>query len=456
MTAVTTHHPTLGQAIARFARDYRRDDSPENARRTAVMLAIDSLGAACLTATGPVGAKVRASLPAISAQGTSAVIGDQARYRSGGAAWANAVLMHAGDFDDTPHTSHFLAPLLAAAAARHATGEDVVSAWLVSYEVWMALVESLRASRPFNPTSLVAPIAGAVGVARLTGLDASGIQRAMALATASSAGLRGHFGTDAKALDAGRSALAAVQAVELTEMGWTAEDEILEAHNGWVAAFGEPAGSPVTGALALSTSPAPFPRSGRSPHAKAWPCCARHCGALTALFDLLDDNSDHLPPVQSVHVDLPFQPMETAAFRTNPRTGLEARFSVPYVLTAACLDGQITNATFDDESFARVTASELYDSITTHYDPGRAGPDGQETTLVRVRFADGSEQHATTRGAAYLDLAGVQRKFMANATPLLGASVSERALDALLALETADDVSGLIDLFTQTPKEHQA
>jgi 2-methylcitrate dehydratase PrpD len=444
---------TLGHDIAAFAAGYGPGDSPASAREAAVMLTVDSLGSACLTATRPFGAKVRAALPAMSPRGDQCVIGENLGYAAAGAAWANAALMHAEDFDDTPHTSHFLAALLAVGAQHHASGRDLISAWVISYEVWMLLVDRLRPVRPLNPTSVVSPAAAAVSAARLAGLDAAGIQRAMAIATASSAGLRAHFGTEAKALDAGRSAMAAVQAVHLTTLGWSAEDEILDTRNGWLATFGGPADPDRADTPALLAPSDRFPRTGRPPHAKPWPCCARHCGALTALFAVLGQDPQVRAEVRAIDVELPFEPADTAAFRTRPRTGLEAKFSVPYVLSAACLDGSVTAETFDPENFRRVTDSPMYAAVTMRYVPERAGPDGAETTAVTVRLADGTERNSTVRGAAYLDLGGVQAKFLRNSTPLLGTDRARQALDALLALEDATDVADVMSPFAKVVKE---
>src|SRR5690606_8279288 len=93
-----------------------------------------------------------------------------------------------------------------------------------------------------------------------------------------------------------------------------------------------------------------FPAIGRRPLMKGSPCCARHIAPLAATLGMLDEVGSS--QVMSARVELGFDPVATAAFREHPATAAEARFSVPYVLTAACRDGDVTPDSFTAESFA--------------------------------------------------------------------------------------------------------
>lgn len=441
-----------GEVLARFAHDYRIEDAAGAADEAGGYI-IDALAAGSLAAAHPIARQVRAVLAGEARPGRHAVIGQPDRVRPGWAAWANGVLMHAEDFDDTPHTTYFLPALLTVAEQRPITGRELLGCWAMSYELWMTLVDALRLTRPFNPTSVVGPVVAAAGVARLRGLDADGIRRAMAVAASSSGGLRGQFGTDMKALDAGRSARAGVEAVDLTLAGWTADPDILDRPNGWLASFGSDARLAVRVPTAAG---APFPRIGRPPRAKAWPCCARHAGVLGALLPAVTGLGQDRQGVDRVDVEVGFDPDQTAVFRAVPRTPLEAKFSIPYVVTAACLDGEITSATFEDEAFRRITSAPLFERVLVRFVPERQGPEGKETTAAHLRLSDGTTVSAETVGGAWLDRAGITRKFLDSAGVLLGDEAAAALLAQLEHLEDVADVGALIGRFGAAGIDHRS
>ena len=191
--------------------------------------------------------------------------------------------------------------------------------------------------------------------------------------------------------------MAAVQAVHLTTLGWSAEDD--PRHQEWLAGHLRRTGrSGSRGHTGTAGSQRPLSPHRPASHAKPWPCCARHCGALTALFAVLGQDPQVRAEVRAIDVELPFEPADTAAFRTRPRTGLEAKFSVPYVLSAACLDGSVTAETFDPENFRRVTDSPLYAAVTMRYVPERAARTARRPPPLL--FASPTARNATAPCAA--------------------------------------------------------
>ena len=99
-------------------------------------------------------------------------------------------------------------------------------------EIWTHLLPALDIDRQHNPTSVIGPMAAALGAGALRGFSVADLQTALAIGAASSGGLRANFGTLAKPMDAGNSARAGVQAVLLTSLGSTAERNILEGLEG--------------------------------------------------------------------------------------------------------------------------------------------------------------------------------------------------------------------------------
>jgi len=428
---------TVAEELAGLALGQRFEGLRVEACESAMLCIADALGAGAVTATRASGDRVRARLQAVAADGAGAVIGDVRRVAARDAAWANGVLMHGEDFDDSPHTSYYL-PALLAGTDHPLPGTELMAGWVAAYQVWMLLVHSARMTRPVNPTSVVAPIAAAAGVARLRRLDLRTTARALTIAASASAGLRGQFGTDMKGMDAGRSAAAGIEAVDLAVAGWTADDVIFERRNGWAAAFGDDWSFDEARAV-MTGDPVRFPLRGKLPDLKPWPACLRHVLPLHALLAA----RSAMPAgtrIAGIRVEVGFDPAETAAFRDAPRTPLEAKFSMPYVMTAAALDGDIVPETFDDAAFARITGDPLYRNVEVVTVAAR----GRASAAARLILGDGTVIEREQGPATRMTRADVLAKLRAGAGRLLPADEADRVTAMAAALESASDVDDIL------------
>lgn len=476
----------LTQRIAEFVAAFRVSDVPADAADVARACLLDALGVACVGTAAPIASKLLGLLDLEGWSGGHTVIGSRRQTSATWAAFANAVLMHAEDFDDMPHTTYFTPALLATAEAVDASGAELLAAWVLALEVWSVLESSLATDRPFNPTGVFGPLAAAVGSAWLRDFSASQVATALGIAASHSGGVQRNFGTDTKPLDAGRSARAGVLAAQLTELGWTADECILEGWKGWAQAFGGQSADLASAADALGRfdtltsgpgdaaagteldpqtwpparrdgAPVPSadlpsrPRRGRRPVIKAWPACGRTLGALTALCDLLGEPGFDRGSIEAVDVRVGFEPRQTAVFRTDPRTGLEAKFCIPYVVAAVCLDGVVTVESFREEAFERIRASGLLGRVAARYDPELAARAGAEAAQVQLKLADGTMRTCGTHGGPGLALQGpgVVRKFLSNATPLLGVAEARQVASRGQRLEQVPRVAELLQVFAR-------
>lgn len=427
---------SIAQSLAAIAVEAPNEDAAPAAHDAATLCILDAVGNALGAVRRAEGVPLKDWL-ARESVGDAFVLGEDIPRTPAVAALANGFLMHVEDYDDSPHSTYFLPALLAESTRSQVTGQSFVSAWIAAYEVWMLLVTAARIDRPFNPTSVIAPIAAAAGVSRLRGLDQVTATTALALAGQSSGGIRAGFGTHLKALDAGRSSASGLTAVDLAENGWTAEPEIFDAPNGWIAAFGTFDGARERFDAGLEADPARFPRVGRAPLLKRWPCCARHIGPLDALFAALADTDGK--PVTALRVEIGFRPAATAVFREEPCTPMEARFSLPYVLTAAAVDGEISPRTFTPSSFVRIMGHPLREAIDVAYRPERAGTMDTETCLVEITTEGGDRRTVESVGLGAPTRDEVVTKFHSNA----GSAPTADAAERILAIGDCDDVGAL-------------
>ncbi len=309
---------------------------------------------------------------ALAASGPSRLIGFEAATTPSLAALANGALAHALDFGDTfdagpAHPNAALVPaLLALADADPAIKfSDVITAMAAGSDLACRL--SLAPPRAYEdggwyPPPLVNLIATAAGCAKLLRLDADGIRNAMGLAL-----MQGAFPSEIKydatsplrGVREGFVARAAVEAALLAQVGATAFAEPLEGKAGFFAIYG---GGPPTDALLDGLGTAFL---GDQVSFKPWPACRGthpYIEAALALRDTID-----LAAIDRIEAETgPIQEMliRPQPIKAAPTRAIEAKFSIPYTVAAALLDGAVTLATFlpariDDDATRALAAKVM-------------------------------------------------------------------------------------------------
>jgi 2-methylcitrate dehydratase PrpD len=302
---------------------------------------------------------------------------------------------HVLDFDDTylPGLAHLSAPVapaaLTVAAERGARVADALAAFAAGFEAMGALA---RASHPalyeagWHPTAVCGGVGAAVAAAALLGAPR---EDAVAIALLRAGGLRAAFGSDGKALQVGLAALSGVAAARLAAAG--ARVPLEEAARGFEAATGgtyaEPGGGP--------------PAIGEN-WIKAWPCCLQTHGAIEAAARLGPTAPDDL--AVTVH---PVS-LLAAAQGPEPATGLQAKFSIPYLTAYTLLNGAPTVDSFDAIDAAAVERAKR---IEIHTDPQLAESEfvlhAGDEELARVEAALGSPQRPLDAAALTAKVEGL-------------------------------------------------
>jgi 2-methylcitrate dehydratase PrpD len=241
---------------------------------------------------------------------------------------------HVLDFDDTylPGIAHLSAPTAPAAIAVGAALDrsvgDVLDAHAAGFEAMGALSLAHRLYEGgWHPTA----VCGATGAARAAGvlleLDEERAHAAQRLALLQAGGLRAAFGSDGKSLQVGMAAAAGVQAAQIAAGGVSITADVLGAPDGFAAAFG-PARD-VPGGSAIEQN-----------WIKPWPCCLMSHSAIEAAMRA--DLSDGAPIAVTVH-----PVARRAAAFDEVVDGLQAKFSIPYLVAFVALHGEPDPGSFD-------------------------------------------------------------------------------------------------------------
>src|SRR5437016_10006701 len=162
------------------------------------------------------------------------------------AAQVNAVMSDAAASDDSDLRTivHCGTPLVATAlaAAEHhgGSGEDVLAAIVIGYELAGRIIDAMTGFRERGFHGSNAAIFAATGAAgRLLRLDAEQMTHAIALAATSTGGLAKAADTSvAREYHAGMATMSGIQAVRAAQRGYRAEERILEMKLGFFEVFG--------------------------------------------------------------------------------------------------------------------------------------------------------------------------------------------------------------------------
>lgn len=342
---------TLAERLAQQAHAFyqERTTIPAVVRARTTEHILDYLGNALGGSTVPSSAALRAAFGHVP-PGGAMVIGGAGVALPECAALLNGAFAHALEMDDThqPSSTHpgavVIAAALAAAEQIDATGHELLSAIVAGYEVMtrlgMALGPAEQYARGFHPT----PVCGVFGAATAAGLlhGATPAQLASAYGVAGSqaSGLLEFLGDGSvvKRLHPGWAAHGGLIAARLALAGFSGPVTVFEGSHGLFRAFsGAARPEPL---LEGDWSAPQLLRTSIKAHA----CCRYNQAPLDALLQCLREGHVRADEVETVELgvlsvawDVIAEPRER---KLNPRTVVDAQFSLPYGAAVAMRFGR--------------------------------------------------------------------------------------------------------------------
>ena len=317
--------------------------------------------------------------------GVSTVIGFGAALPPPWAALVNGTAAHALDFDDNfdpakAHASAVLVPaLLALAEETGASGRACLDAYISGLQILGRVgqgVNPVHRNRGWHATATVGAIGAAAACARLLRLDATEAAFALAISTSMAGGFMSQFGTMTKPLHAGLAAKAGVLAASFARAGIDAGLDTLDGSHGMNRLMVGPDYERLRDALghvehgqnlrfetASVGDPLLILSSGF--RVKRFPNCGSAHRAMDGLLALLEADDFMARDVEAIHVRAPVSHLNNLMYQ-NPRTALEAKFSLEYALAVLLLTGNCTLADFTDVAVTRPEVRALFPRIHRH------------------------------------------------------------------------------------------
>jgi 2-methylcitrate dehydratase PrpD len=452
---------TAAQKIARWATSLSLEDVPGGVVEDAKLHVLDTLGCALAAHAVGVAGEGRATMAEQGGEPQATVIGLDRALPAANAAFANAMLCHGLDYDDThsdsvSHVSTVITPAaLAAGEALGSRGADVLAAIVAGNEVVCRVGMAASGEfhrRGFHPTAICGVFGGVASVARLCGLDETAAASALGIAGSFAGGLFAYLadGTPTKPMHPAWAAHGAHLATRLAQHGAAGPPSVFEGKFGLYHAFlGAGEGEiDLAGQLADLGSRWETPRIAYKPY----PVCHFMHGSLGAAAEAVSGSTFRPEEIAEVLVTVPEAGvslvLEPAEQKRLPRSEYEGKFSLQYSIASLLVRGHVGVSDFTDEAIAdpdvlAVASTVRYETRDYPTYP-QAFPGG-----ATVRLADGTVMEADfphQKGGPENPLAAdeVRAKYRENASLALAADAVARLEEAILGLEACDDLSSAL------------
>ncbi len=356
------------------------------------------------------------------------------------AALINATASHTIEFDDIFRDAVYhpgcpvIGAALAAAQAKGATGEDLLRAIVVGYEISTRIGVAVQPShyRFWHTTGTIGTFGAAAAVASILKLDAARTAHALATAGTFAAALQQAFRSDAMStpLHAGHAADAGAMAALGAARGITGALDVLEGEAGFGAAMSvNPDWSKATDGLGTryNITQMTFKNHG---------CCGHAFAAIDGALALQKAHGVRHDQVARITVG-GYRATLDVTGRKQVATPFEGRFSTPFTVATALVHGNVRLAAFEPARLTDPATQALMQKIDVVIDPGcDAAFPGARSAVVEITLADNRtlRHHQATRHGDPDDPltdAELTDKFHELTTPAIGRPAAEALLGQL-------------------------
>jgi len=292
------------------------------------------------------------------------------------AAFANSVLMHALDYDDTldssaihTHVSSLPAALALAEVRQGTSGKDLITSVCLGVDITCRIASAITTPLSWIRTATCGSFGAAAAAAKILQLDEKAILATLGIAYSQTAGNAQCLvdGGLVKRMQPGFSARSAVLSAALASRGITGATNIFEGEYGFYNLYerGEVIAERATenlgnhfGVMDLSIKP--------------YPCCRMTHAAIDAALELSGSHVVDPDGIKGVEVLVSrmVSDMVGAPFTMRDNPQVDAQFSIPYTVAVALSKGGVLLNDFTPETIkGAAPILELARKVTVSVDP---------------------------------------------------------------------------------------
>jgi len=364
------------------------------------------------------------------------------------------------DFDDTHaagslHSSAPIVPAaLAAAEMAGASGKDLIAACVAGYEIQIRLALALdptdHYARGFHPTATCGVFGAAAAAGRLLGMDADGIQSAFGIALSQAAGSMQFLadGSWTKRSHVGQAASNGLICATMAAEGFKGPDAAFEGQWGFLQGYAPNSDE------AKATDRLGSHWETLRLAVKPYPSCRYSHAAMDGLVALSEVHDIKPDDVEAIEIGLPEmgrkiigEPLEA---KINPECIVDGQFSMPFCAAVVMREGQMgwddyAKHISDDETLALCRKIK-----TVPDDQAEAAFPANMSGSVKIKTSSGEFETfvEVPKGEPdnFMSATEFRAKFDGLCAPYLDDARRDRLADALLSLETANNVGDVFAL----------
>ncbi|NIF53258.1 MmgE/PrpD family protein [Burkholderia sp. Ax-1724] len=475
MAGNTMKEDRLLTAFAKFATQVSGDLDAESTQAAKSAL-VDALAVSLGALPHPPAQRARKYAALFDVPQGVTIWGSGQRTNVEAATLVNGVPLRGYDYNDfyfgkaAGHPSDIIPGLLALAESRGHTGKQVLTALAVGYDVCISLFDTFDIDSNGWDYPMLVTIAAVCAFSRLVGLSEAAAREAIAIAVVSNyvsdesesheLNARGDL-TMWKRFNGSDAIRHAVYSVLLAEVGVEGVVRPFEGRSGLLAKIRTP--DDVIQRLFDRLDPSKPLKRVTEVRYKRWPVGSRGQSAIQSAISLAGKIED-MASAQSVTVYTDEMVYDHLVRRRSdpwhPFSRETADHSLPYIVTAALLEGQIKLESFDVERVidpARQTF--LNEKVKVEVDPALClGSAGGFITRVEVTDASGKVHKGDARPHPGHPLQPLTRedmeaKFYENVDPIFGHAHSQNVLHAIWSFDTHPNVKDLVGLLVHPNPE---
>jgi 2-methylcitrate dehydratase PrpD len=425
------------EELARFVAQTRCEDIPEAVRHHARLVLLDTLGVILAGGARPEVRQLREHLAASAGSGATVYAGLWPAHDPRTAALINGIagrsieLCEGLRFVSGQAAMQVLPAVLAVGEQRRGSGREMLAAFILGYDVVGRLAGGFTPRPLAHQNGQVSLLAAAAAGARLCGLDAGGVSRAMRIATTlllTPSYTNAVAGATALNVAGGMSGFAGALAPELAHAGFTAQENAIE------EALGQLVGGGFTreGILDQLGERWEITRN----YFRLYACCNPIHPALDCLQAALAELRPR--PDQVERIDVATYRFASVMRNPDPPNYFASKYSLPHAAATMVVRGGVGFAALDDSALGDPVIAGLRHRVHIAEDPAMSALAPRlRPARVTVTLGDGRQAtHATEshRGDFNEPFAEseIRDKFRELASTVLtpaGAADVERAVD---------------------------
>jgi 2-methylcitrate dehydratase PrpD len=293
------------------------------------------------------------------------------------AAFANSVLMHALDFDDTldssamhAHVSSLPAALALAEVRQGTSGKDLITSVGLGVDITCRIASAITTPLSWIRTATCGSFGSAAAAAKILQLDEKAVLAALGIVYSQTSGNAQCLvdGGLVKRMQPGFSARSAVLSAALASKGVTGATHIFEGEYGFYNLYERGKVIPEKAVEKLGKHFGVMELS-----IKPYPCCRMTHAAIDAALELSGSHVIDPKDIKEVEVSVSkmVSTMVGAPFTIRDNPQVDAQFSIPYTVAVALSNTRVLLSDFTPETIkAAAPVLELARKVKVAVDPG--------------------------------------------------------------------------------------